>query len=107
MNLSGDILHPHPCECSSTGGNADLPHHLYPFRPDELLDIYYNPARKNRVLLRNVPVNQEGVIPEPDVQRLTEWRKVLDETFEENLAITGIASAGNTREGRETWAPQN
>ncbi len=74
---------------------------------DELLDIYYNSVGKNCVLLLNVPVNQEGVIPEPDVQRLMEWRKVLDETFEENLALTGIASAGNTREGRETWAPQN
>lgn len=48
---------------------------------EHLIDIYYRSVGHNSVLLLNVPPNRDGLIPEPDIARLREWRRVLDETF--------------------------
>ncbi|HIE52148.1 MAG TPA: alpha-L-fucosidase [Armatimonadetes bacterium] len=80
-----------------------------------LLDIYYKSVGRNAVLLLNVPPNDRGLISEPDIQRLREWRKVLDETFAVNFAQGKPATASSVRadsqaayavdgEGRTYWA---
>lgn len=47
----------------------------------ELLDIYYKSVGRNANLLLNFPVNKDGVIPLEDVNRIKEFKKYLDTTF--------------------------
>jgi alpha-L-fucosidase len=54
--------------------------------PQELVDIYYKSVGRNGVLLLNLPPDRRGLIHEADVASLLEFREILDETFEEDLA---------------------
>ena len=64
---------------------------------EKLLDIYYISVGRNTVLLLNLPPDRRGLIPENDVQRLRELRKVLDATFKHNLALGAAAKASCVR----------
>jgi alpha-L-fucosidase len=63
---------------------------------DQLLDIYYKSVGRNGVLLLNIPPDRRGLFHENDVQRLREFRAVLDETFQTNLATGKAATASST-----------
>lgn len=71
---------------------------------EHLIDIYYKSVGRNSVLLLNVPPNDKGLFPEPDVARLREWRDVLDRTFAEDLAAGRMAVAGHVRGGADAYA---
>lgn len=60
---------------------------------EHLIVIYYKSVGRNSVLLLNVPPNNRGLITEPDVQRLKEFRKSLDETFAVDFAMGKPVSA--------------
>jgi len=62
-----------------------------------LLDIYYKSVGRNSVLLLNVPPNDKGLISEPDLERLREFRKALDETFSVDFALGKPSKASNVR----------
>jgi alpha-L-fucosidase len=62
----------------------------------QLLDIYYKSVGRNGVLLLNIPPDRRGLFHENDVARLKEFRKVLDETFETNLAKNKPIQASST-----------
>jgi alpha-L-fucosidase len=64
---------------------------------EHLLDIYFSSVGYNSVLLLNLPPDRRGLIHENDVQRLREFRKVLDAIFDENLAAGAKATASNVR----------
>ncbi|OHB62637.1 MAG: alpha-fucosidase [Planctomycetes bacterium RBG_13_60_9] len=64
---------------------------------EHLLDIYFSSVGYNSVLLLNLPPDRRGLIHENDVQRLREFRKVLDAIFEENLASGAKAQASNVK----------
>jgi len=66
---------------------------------EHLIDIYYKSVGRNSVLLLNVPPNDEGLIADPDVKRLREFRQVLDKTFEINFAEGKTVTASNVRKG--------
>jgi alpha-L-fucosidase len=53
--------------------------------PQELIDIYYKSVGRNGVLLLNLPPDRRGLIHETDVEHLTEFKRILDETFRINL----------------------
>ncbi|TYR36944.1 alpha-L-fucosidase [Sphingobacterium phlebotomi] len=53
-----------------------------------LVDLYYTSVGRNSVLLLNIPPNKEGLFAEQDVKNLYEYRSILDETFDRNLAKT-------------------
>ncbi|MFI6902980.1 alpha-L-fucosidase [Nonomuraea sp. NPDC050394] len=61
---------------------------------DQLMDIYLTSVGRNAVLLLNIPPDQEGRLPAPDVARLREWRARLDREFPFNLA-TGAKPTGH------------
>ena len=61
-----------------------------------LLDIYYKSVGRNANLLLNPTVDRRGLVHENDVAALMEFRKVLDETFDDNLAVAK-ASASTER----------
>lgn len=58
-----------------------------------LVDLYYTSVGRNSVLLLNIPPNKEGVFAKQDVDNLYEYRSILDETFETNLARTPVHKA--------------
>lgn len=51
-----------------------------------LVNLYYQSVGRNSLLLLNIPPNREGLFSEPDVASLREFRAILDETFQTNLA---------------------
>ncbi|MCD6596261.1 MAG: alpha-L-fucosidase [Bacteroidales bacterium] len=62
---------------------------------EKLLDIYYSSVGKNSLLLMNIPPDKRGLIHENDVETLRKWRKVLDETFKDNLTANARVSNEN------------
>lgn len=65
---------------------------------NHLLRIYYGSVGRNSNLLLNVPVDRRGLIHENDSARLMELKKVLDESFRDNLALGQQITATNTRD---------
>jgi alpha-L-fucosidase len=87
---AGKVWHPAECDVSIRPG------WFWRKREDEkvkslehLVDIYYKSVGRNSVLLLNVPPNHRGLLPEPDVARLREFRAALDRTFATNFAQGG------------------
>ncbi len=66
--------------------------------PEKLVDIYYNSVGLNGVLLLNVPPDKQGLIHENDIHALRGMRKLLDETFETNLAKDATVLTCNSKQ---------
>ena len=64
---------------------------------EQLVDIYFRSVGHNSVLLLNVPPNRQGLLAEPDVDRLREFRSWLQRTFAIDLARGKPASASSSR----------
>ncbi|NIG53521.1 alpha-L-fucosidase [Chitinophaga sp. Cy-1792] len=64
----------------------------------DLLKIYYGSIGRNGNLILNVPVDRDGVIHKNDSTRLMELRRVLDETFKDNLAKKATITATAVRQ---------
>jgi alpha-L-fucosidase len=74
----------------------------------ELLDLYYSSVGRGASFLLNLAPDRRGQIPEPDVQSLREFRKLLDATFARDLAQTTRVSASNVRgHGDRRYSPGN
>jgi len=71
-----------------------------------LVDIYYKSVGRNAVLLLNVPPNDKGLLPEPDVKRLREFYKIIQDTFAIDFARGKKARASNVRGGDPTFGPE-
>ncbi len=70
-----------------------------------LVDLYFKSVGRNSALLLNVPPNDQGLLSDPDVVRLEEFRKTLDGVFRTDLAARRQATADNTRGGDRSYAP--
>jgi alpha-L-fucosidase len=55
----------------------------------------------------NLPPDRRGRIHENDIQSLTEFRRILDATFVNNLARAAKPTASNTRGGAKQFAARN
>jgi len=106
----GKVWYPAECDVSIRPGwfwHKSQDEQVKPL--EHLLDIYYKSVGRNSVLLLNVPPNDRGLFAEPDIQRLREFRSVLDQTFAVNLAenIRDYCRASNAVDGqRDTyWTP--
>jgi alpha-L-fucosidase len=64
---------------------------------DRLMDIYYKSVGRNSALLLNVPPNSDGLIAEPDLERLREFRSAIDAIFAVDFALGKEAKASNIR----------
>jgi alpha-L-fucosidase len=73
-------------------GDQDKPKGL-----DKILDYYYETVGHNSLLLLNVAADQRGLIPDSAIERLTEWKNILDRTFKSNLVRGATASATESR----------
>ncbi len=75
--------------------------------PRELLEVYYKSVGRNCVLLLNVPPDRSGRFHAHDVAVLREFRRILDETFSDNLAAGKPVKADGQRLGHPKFAPVN
>ena len=55
---------------------------------EKMLDIYYSSVGRNGVLLLNIPPDKSGLIHENDAAIMKDWKRLVDETFADNL-LTG------------------
>jgi alpha-L-fucosidase len=53
--------------------------------PGKLVDIYFHSVGMNSVLLLNIPPDKQGLIHVHDIRSLTGMKKILGETFRNNL----------------------
>lgn len=73
---------------------------------DHLMDIYHKSVGRNSVLLLNVPPNTDGLLADPDVARLREFRAEIDRRFAEDVAAGEGAAPALTDGSPDTyWTP--
>ena len=75
--------------------------------PQELLEVYYRSVGRNCVLLLNVPPDTRGLLHENDVAALREFRRILDETFDEDLAAGRPVTGAYHRGRADRFSPTN
>ena len=63
--------------------------------PEKLVDIYYSSVGRNSVLLLNIPPDKRGRVHENDIKSLIGMRKILDRTFEADLASGASVKASD------------
>src|SRR5581483_5480384 len=64
---------------------------------DKLINAYFKSAGRNCVFMLSVPINAEGLIPDPDTQRLREFHAAIEKIFQTDLARGKPAQASNVR----------
>jgi alpha-L-fucosidase len=67
--------------------------------PEQLFDIYFTSIGRNSVLLLNVPPDKRGLFHENDIKSLKGFKKLLDETFKNNLAYNSSLKSKNGKKG--------
>ena len=75
--------------------------------PAQLLDIYYKSFGRGACLNLNLPPDRRGRIHENDRRSLKEFRRILEQTFTEDLAIEAKITATNTRGEAARFSPKN
>ena len=68
-----------------------------PKTPEQLFDIYLTSVGRGGTLLLNLAPDTRGRVPEEDVASLMAWRKMVDETFANDLAAGAKAEASSSR----------
>ncbi|KAH9311227.1 hypothetical protein KI387_026262 [Taxus chinensis] len=76
-----------------------------PKQLSKLLDIYYNSAGRNCLLLLNVPPNTTGLLSAQDVERLMQFTEAIETIFSKDLAASATVRANSVR--GEAFAPSN
>jgi alpha-L-fucosidase len=72
-----------------------------------LIDIYYASVGRGASMLLNLPPDRRGQINDNDVKSLSEFRRILDDTFTNDLAQGAKVTASNVRGAVKRFAPQN
>jgi alpha-L-fucosidase len=67
--------------------------------PEKLSEIYFSSVGRNGVLLLNVPPDKRGLIHENDIRSLMDMRRILDRTFQTNLATRAEIKASSEKRG--------
>lgn len=75
--------------------------------PERLFEIYLSSVGRGSTLLLNVPPDRRGLIHENDLAALKGWKAILDREFNKNIALDAEATATNTRDNLQNFAPNN
>ncbi|MEX1238682.1 MAG: alpha-L-fucosidase [Cyclobacteriaceae bacterium] len=73
--------------------------------PEKLFDIYLTSVGRGSTLLLNIPPDKRGLLHEKDVAALKGWRKLLDEAFDQNLALKAEVTASEYRGKSKRFDP--
>ena len=65
--------------------------------PKNLINLWFNSIGRNAGFLLNVPPDRRGLIHENDAKSLIEFRKILNESFSNNLAEKAKIEASTSR----------
>ncbi|WP_340111252.1 alpha-L-fucosidase [Maribellus mangrovi] len=63
--------------------------HIFPLK--NLMNMYYGSVGRNSTLIMGLTPDPDGLLPEPDVQRLKEWGDEIERRFAKPLAKTSGA----------------
>ncbi len=55
--------------------------------PQQIVNLYYQSVGRNSLLLLNIPPDQDGLLYPTDVANVITFRKIINETFANNLAL--------------------
>ncbi|MBV5283545.1 MAG: alpha-L-fucosidase [Paludibacter sp.] len=66
--------------------------------PSQIVDLYYKSVGRNGVLLINLPPDSTGLIHKTDSTNFVEFKKIIDESFKNNLAL------GSTIKTSSKWS---
>jgi len=92
------VWYPAECDVSIRPGWFYHPNEDAKVKPlDHLLDIYFRSVGRNSVLLLNVPPDRRGLLADPDVKRLQEFRAAIGDMLKTNLAAGKPAAADSVR----------
>jgi alpha-L-fucosidase len=72
-----------------------------------LTEIYYNSVGRNGVLLINIPPDSLGRLNPTDSTNLVQFKTIIDETFEVNLAAQGKVTASISFSSDKCYSPSN
>jgi alpha-L-fucosidase len=72
-----------------------------------LVDLYFKSVGRNSVLLVNVPPDRRGLVADPDVKRLGEFKAAIDSMTKTNLAAGKSVTADAVRGKDATFATAN
>ena len=61
--------------------------------PAELVNLYYESVGRNSLLLLNIPPDKEGLLTPEDIRSIEGFRKILNATFDENLAAGALPAS--------------
>ncbi len=75
--------------------------------PEVLLDLYFKSVGRGTSFLLNIPPDQRGRIPEPDVQSLLKFKELRELIFNNNLAQSAKITLSNIQNKREECSPIN
>lgn len=75
--------------------------------PAQLLNIYYKSVGRGACLNLNIPPDRRGRINDNDIRSLREFRRILDATFDKNLARGARLTASNVRGGVRKFSAEN
>jgi alpha-L-fucosidase len=75
--------------------------------PEYLVDLYYKSVGRNGTLLLNLPPDRRGLIHENDIRSLKKFRKILDETFRDDLFRGGTAKTSGQWSAGPDFDPGN
>jgi alpha-L-fucosidase len=64
---------------------------------DKLVNAYFKSAGRNAIFMLSVPIDDRGLIPDADAQRLKELHEALGKIFQSDLAQGKAATASNVR----------
>jgi alpha-L-fucosidase len=78
-----------------------------PRTPANLVNLFYSSVGRGACLNLNVPPDSRGRIADADIASLTEYRRIIDQTFATNLAKSGTLTASNTRGNDAAFSPAN
>ena len=75
--------------------------------PENLADIYFRSVGRGGVFLLNVPPTNEGKFEQCDIDALTAFREILDNTFGTDKALGAKATASATRGNNDAFGASN
>ncbi len=75
--------------------------------PEKLFEIYLSSVGRGANLILNIPPDRRGLLHENDVKALLEWRKMIDQAFQTNLAMKAAVTADTYRGNSKQFAASN
>jgi alpha-L-fucosidase len=75
--------------------------------PEQLFEIYLKSVGRGSVMLLNVPPDRRGLIHENDRKSLQGFRKILDEEFKTNVALTAKVTSDTYRGNDQRFSASN